>query len=244
MKSSHNQQGSFAVVIIIVIVVLVVLGALGSIFWQNYTKQMGDAALEADKKTQQSVESEREADALKPENVNLNTINSSTGGGYSLTLKYPSSWKGEEVNGEDVITSPEGDVTLKYGVATPASFGATCGEQATVQSSEWSALEGFPKGMFSALVWRTSGNVYMYQFGMVDAAGGVDKLKAGDSTCEVGPVQAVVLSTSPKTVIAYANVEFTALSGDTALTAETIKTALTSDNAIIAKRIVESVIVK
>lgn len=243
MKQRTHQQGSAPVIIIIVVIVLVVLGALASIFWQNFTKQMGDAAVESEKKTAQQTESSSKADALKPENITLNSITSAVGGGYSMTLKFPSTWKEETADDKHTITSADGSVTLNFGIITPATSDGTCGEDATVKSVEWSKLAGFSKGMFSSIIWQSAGSGYEYQFGMVSASSGVDELKAGGTICQAGPARIVELSKSPLTY-AYIIGDFAAIPPTKAPTYETIRAALQSDNGIIAERIVESAVIK
>jgi cytoskeletal protein RodZ len=103
VKSNQNQMGSAIHITIVVVLVVLLLGALGYIFWQNFTSQSTqDPGTTKDESSSATVSGSQ--DVLVSKDLR-------TSDNLGITYKIPSTWTGGEY-GNGSATSDSETVTL------------------------------------------------------------------------------------------------------------------------------------
>lgn len=189
--NSRSQNGS-AHVVIIVVLVLALMGALGWVFWQNFSKDKDRVGSTSQSEKKPSSE---KTGVVKSKSLAMNTIFSD-----GLTLEYPDNWKmkhlepqgdvpakvGGTTSDRYIFTSPDDTVDLSVQQTSGGGLGGTCDpeEMPTLASFSYEGSEAWNTRAYADYTYKENQKVFVYQ-GLSDISK-VKTLKAGDSVCNVG----------------------------------------------------------
>lgn len=178
MSKKTNQHGPrkhTARNVFIVVVILAILGAVGYVLWPNSIQKIIN-------------NSKNDAVVTKTKAFSYKKL--------SLNFNYPSNWTiaddAKSFNG--TLTSPDGNVTLKYGAVALDSSGDDCSLSApsdsyTTTGQSWESAPSISGVIFRQLSTKyVSGtsSTYSYKYGLVDDTDNSFKTaKSGDAACSV-----------------------------------------------------------
>ena len=215
MTRYQEQKGSIHAVVIILLVIALI-GALGWIFWQNFSKK--------DVPTPNS--SKGTSSQATKEKSKIDTVEGSISSDFGTTLiyDYPKTWKySSEITGDKgtawgqtiTLSSPSGNYSVVYGVGQGGGLGGTCSaeEIGTVSTVNYEILSGFPAMSFAVLSLNNMDEVYQDGIlsrngyaGLVNTSVAQD-LKTGDTACKLGYAGMQELDATGNTILSNASIK-------------------------------------
>ena len=156
-----KQNGSVHAIIIGILTVGLI-GALGFIFWQNFSKQQIDSSSQVTKTSQPADGSSRASTVSPPPVAAPKLLSSAIDPAFGTPLKfnYPDTWKlNSEISGPVPLnpsgvtgqmmrlTSPSGEYVVEYNVGANGGLGGMCSpgdQKATLGRVSSQAIEGYP----------------------------------------------------------------------------------------------------
>ena len=248
-----RQQGHAVLIAITVVLVVVILGLLGWALWRNFFNK--PAATPAATTTSSAKPAVTSTDLTQSATTTYN--------GKTLTIKYPTSW--QNVNDGTVgsgITSPDGNIIIKYTLLPPDGIGGACGDPVTpapdpIVYATWEAIPGTSAAIFASYIAHhinadvpNRTEYYTYMFAAMKNSDAIKNVKTGDSACQPFLFADYVIlpgdsgaALQVRTI--FKNLYMDDLSGqrlDT--TQKEVQDTLTSADAQTAQKIIESITIK
>ena len=248
----QNRQSGHAVLITVTIILAVaIVGLVGWIFWHNFINKPTPAPATTTSST-----------ATTATSTELTQSATATYGGKTLTIKYPASWRDVKDGTSGAgITSPDGNIIIRYTLTPPNGIGGTCGDPSDpitdpVKYSLWEAIPGTSDAVFGSYIneyLKSDSNptaYYSYDFAAMSNVDAVKNVQTGDSACPhfIFADFVEVPGGSGATLHLYAvfkslyNDDLSQQRQDTTL--KEIQDTITSADAQIAQKIIESITIK
>jgi hypothetical protein len=241
MSKKTNQHGarkSGARTAIVIVIILAIVGVLGYVLWTNF--------IQKNINTSQAI-------VTKTKTFSYNKL--------SLGFNYPSNWviadDAKSLSG--TVTSPDGNVTVKYGAVAIDSTGGDCSLDSAGDSYTVTGLSSGSAPSTGGVIFRqlstkyvsgASSTTYNYKFGLIDDTDNSFKNgKVGDYACNVDKIAASNIKTTANTDGSQYALSFDGSfkdldAGGAGVTQAQIDKDFASSDAKTARDILESAIIK